>query len=359
MRRGGRTGGHVRNLPTTGPAPDVDGHLQGLLIILSWPQRALLVAGVPGGLLIGALPSFTSTMALVVLLPLSFTLAPIDGILLLSGVYVGGIGGGCIPAIALNISGTPASAATTLEGFTLFNKRGRSEEALGIGVIASAIGGMTGALVLMTLAPQISRFALRFGPAEYFALGLLGLTLVISVPGPSVVRGRFVAFVGALLVMVGTDPMVGMARFTIGNVELLGGISYVAALIGLFGFSEILQGTFAARGVRVVKAKESIWRLARVAIVTVLRILPAAFRSGGLGAFIGSIPGAGVDIAVFVSYEVQKQLSRDSSAYGAGEARGIAASESGFNANAGGAMVPPCSPSGSPATRRPPCSSPR
>ena len=318
----------------------MDGLLQGLLSILSWPQGALLVAGVTGGLLIGALPGFTSTMALVVLLPLSFTLAPIDGILLLIGVYVGGIGGGCIPAIALNIPGTPASAATTLDGFPLFNKIGRSEEALGIGVIASAIGGMTGALVLMTLAPQLSRFALRFGPAEYFALGVLGLTLVISVSGSSVVRGLFAAFVGAMLVMVGTDPMLGTARFTMGNVELLGGISYVAALIGLFGFSEVLQGIFSARGVQVAKAKDGIWRLARVPLATVLRILPASLRSGGLGAFIGSIPGAGADIAAFVSYEVQKQLSRDSSSYGTGEPRGIAASEAGNNANAGGAMVP-------------------
>lgn len=317
----------------------MDGLIQGLASVAAWPNGALLVAGVVGGLAIGALPGFTSTMAMVVLLPLSFTLSPTAGMLLLIGVYVGGIAGGCIPAIALNIPGTPASAATTLDGYPMF-RQGRSEEALGVGIIASAIGGTVGALILMTLAPQLSRFALRFGPAEYFALGILGLTLVISVSGSSVVRGLFAAFLGAALVMVGTDPMLGTARFTMGNVYLLGGLSYVAALIGLFGFSEVLQGLFAEGPGKVRLAGRRIVRLARVPLATVLRILPASLRSGGLGAFIGSIPGAGADIAAFVSYEVQKQLSRDAGAYGKGEPRGVAASEAGNNANAGGAMVP-------------------
>lgn len=303
------------------------------------PMALLFLAlGVAGGLIIGSLPGFTSTMGMIVLLPLTFSLPPIPGLMLLIGVFVGGIGGGCIPAIALNIPGTPASAATTLDGFPLF-KKGRGDEVLGVGIIASALGGMISAVMLMTLAPQLALIALKFGSAEYFALGILGMTLIISVSGGSVLRGIFAGLIGAMLTMIGIDPILGITRFTFDSPYLAAGVSYVPALIGLFGFSEVIEALVSRLQRRKVTELQGM-RLARVRLSTLRRVLPSIGRSGLLGTFVGSIPGAGADIAAFLSYEVEKKTAKDPSVYGKGEVRGVAASEAGNNADAGGAMIP-------------------
>lgn len=316
----------------------MDHILLGLNTVFQCNSLLYLISGVVGGMLIGALPGFTATMGMIVLLPVTFSLSPAEGMLLLVGVYVGGIAGGCIPAIALNIPGTPASAATTLDGYPLF-RQGRGEEALGVGIVASAIGGGISAIMLMTLAPQLARFALKFGPVEYFALGTLGMTLIISVSGSSVLRGLFAGLIGAALAMVGTDPILGVPRFAFDSPYLAAGIAYVPALIGLFGFSEVIE----ALASRVQPQSSAILRgfgMAKIRLSTLRRVLPSICRSGLIGTFVGSIPGAGADIAAFLSYEVEKKTSKDPSVYGTGEIRGVAASEAGNNADAGGAMIP-------------------
>jgi putative tricarboxylic transport membrane protein len=310
----------------------------GLQGVLQPVALLYLIGGVTGGLLIGALPGFTATMGMIVLLPVTYSLPPQIGMLLLVGVYVGGIAGGCIPAIALNIPGTPASAATTFDGYPLF-RQGRGEEALGVGIVASASGGVISALLLMTLAPQLARFALEFGPAEYFALGTLGMTLIVSVSGTSVLRGLFACLIGAALATVGTDPILGIARFAFDEPHLMAGIAYVPALIGLFGFSEVIE----ALATKVKPQQSSILKgfgMAKIRLATIRKIGPTVIRSGLVGTFIGAIPGAGADIAAFLSYEVEKKTAKDPSVYGTGEIRGVAASEAGNNADAGGAMIP-------------------
>lgn len=316
----------------------MDNLLLGLHGVFTLKAILYLFSGVTGGLLIGALPGFTATMGMIVILPITFSLPPAIGMLLLVGVYVGGIAGGCIPAIALNIPGTPASAATTFDGYPLF-KQGKGEEALGVGIVASAIGGTISAIMLVTLAPQLARFALKFGPAEYFALGTLGMTLIISVSGTSVLRGLFAGFIGAGLAMVGIDPILGVPRFAFDSPYLAAGIAYVPALIGLFGFSEVIE----ALASKVQPHKNSILKgfgMARISAATFKRVLPTIGRSGLVGTFVGAIPGAGADIAAFLSYEVEKKTAKDPSVYGTGEIRGVAASEAGNNADAGGAMIP-------------------
>jgi putative tricarboxylic transport membrane protein len=310
----------------------------GFVAVFSLQSFFLLFVGVGGGMVIGALPGFTSTMGMIVLLPLTFTLQPVSGMLLLIGVYVGGIAGGCIPAIALNIPGTPASAATTFDGYPLF-KRGEGEEALGVGIVASAIGGTISAFMLVFLAPQLALFALKFGPAEYFALGLMGMTLIISVSGASVARGIFAGLIGAMLTMIGTDPVLGVPRFTFDNTYLAAGIAYVPALIGLFGFSEMIEALVSKIDLQNVTELHK-FGLARIRWTTFKRILPTCFRSGVIGTTVGAIPGAGADIAAFLSYEVEKKTAKDPSIYGTGEIRGVAASEAGNNADCGGAMIP-------------------
>lgn len=314
------------------------GFLLGIQNVFSFPAMLYLMGGVIGGLAIGALPGFTSTMGMVVLLPITFALSPIEGLLMLIGVYVGGIAGGCIPAIALGIPGTPASAATVFDGFPLFRK-GHAEEALGIGIVASFIGGSISAIILMFLAPPIASFALRFGPAEYFALGILGMTLIISVSGSSMLKGLFAGLIGAFFAMIGVDSILGLPRFTFGNSYLAGGISYVPALIGLFGFSDVIDALL--RGSKLLQPKNTTrFGIAKVPRKTLLHILPTCLRSGILGTLVGAIPGAGADIAAFLSYDVEKRLSKNPSLYGKGEPRGIAAPEAGNNADAGGAMIP-------------------
>lgn len=320
----------------------LNGFLLGIQNVFSFPVIFYLMGGVIGGLITGALPGFTSTMGMVVLLPITFALSPIEGLLMLIGVYVGGIAGGAIPAIALGIPGTPASAATALDGFPLFQKSSTEEarkEALGIGIVASFIGGSISAIILMFFAPPIARFALRFGPAEYFALGILGMTLIISVSGSSMLKGLFAGLIGTFFAMVGIDPILGLSRFTFGNTYLAGGISYIPVLIGLFGFSDVIGALL--KGFQVVKPDGATrFGIAKVSRKTLLYILPTCLRSGIIGTFVGAIPGAGADIAAFLSYDVEKSLSKDPSLYGKGEPRGVSASEAGNNADAGGAMIP-------------------
>jgi putative tricarboxylic transport membrane protein len=310
----------------------------GLEKIFSFPEVFIMFGGVVAGFIIGALPGFTSAMGMVVLLPLTFALTPIQGMLLLIGIFVAGIAGGCIPAIALNIPGTPASAATTFDGYPMF-RSGRAEEALGIGIIASFIGGTVAAVILMVMAPQLARYALSFGAAEYCALGLLGLTLVVSVSETTIARGLFAALIGAFLTMIGTDPILGLVRFAGNSVELSAGISYVPALIGLFGFSEVITALMTKIKPVIPKLAKGL-RFAFIPKKTLLRILPTSIRASLLGTYIGILPGVGADIGAFLSYDLEKKCAKDKSMFGKGDPRGIAASESGNNSNCGGAMIP-------------------
>lgn len=317
----------------------LDNLLLGLQTVLAFPAILYMLGGVAGGLIAGALPGFTATMGMVVLLPITFGLPPIEGMLLLIGIYVGGIAGGLLPAIALNIPGTPASAATSLDGYPLF-KQGRAQEAISAGFAASFVGGTVAAIMLMTLAPQLARFAIKFGAPEYFALGVLGLTLVISVSGSSVLKGLIAGLVGAFLATVGADPILGLPRFDGGYPALAGGISYVPALIGLFGFNEVLNAVLNPSSQVMTSTRERLRGLALLPIATLRRILPPSLRSGVIGALVGAIPGAGADIAAFLSYDIERRFSKDPSKYGKGEIRGVAASEAGNNADCGGAMIP-------------------
>ena len=295
-----------------------------------------LFLGVAGGIFAGALPGLTATMSVALVLPLTFGMPPAAGILLLIGVYKGAIKGSAIPSILLKTPGTPASAATVMDGYE-FAKRGEAGRALGLSAIASTIGGLISCVVVILVAPQLARFALRFSSPEFFLLAVFGLTIIASVSGKNMAKGVLVGFLGMMLSMIGIDIVTGFSRYTFGNVNLLGGISFIPAMIGLFAMTEVFSN--------IEDLKQKVMKTQRVSnLIPNRQDLKSLFKTGGIhgviGTFIGIIPGAGAEIAAFVSYSLAKQTSKNPEAFGTGIVEGVIAPESSSNAQTGGALIP-------------------
>ena len=310
---------------------------QGLATILTSPSLLLvLFLGVGSGIMVGSLPGLTATMGVALLVPLTFGMPPVAALLMLVGVYVGAIYGGSISAILLRTPGTPAAAATVLDGFALA-QQGKAGKALSTSTIASFAGGILSALALTFIAPQLATFALRFSSPEYFALAILGLTIIATISGNSIVKGLIAGMFGLLLSMIGMDPLTGFPRFTFNNINLLSGISFVPVLIGLFAVSEAflsVEQILTKMTVNTKFASQMLnWKEVRSISWTTI-------KSAVIGTFIGIIPGAGADIAAFVAYGEAKRSSKHPEKFGTGVLEGVAAPESANNAVTGGAMVP-------------------
>ncbi|MBD1381992.1 tripartite tricarboxylate transporter permease [Metabacillus arenae] len=308
---------------------------QGFLTVFSgWTFFAVLI-GTLFGMILGAIPGLTSTMALAILAPLTFGFDPIVAICMLMGIYIGGIAGGSISAICLNIPGTPASAATAIDGYCL-SRQGESQKALNVSFLASAVGGLFSGAILITLAPYIAKVGLKFSSPEYFALGILGISIILSISGKQLVKGLAVALLGFMIATIGIDPISGFSRYTFENSNLTNGISYIPALIGLFGLSEVfsfVNDSYQSKSKNFkyrIKLKSFEWK----------RIMGTLFRSSSIGTFIGAIPGAGADIASWASYDVATRFAKKDDKYGKGELKGVVASEAANNANVGGALIP-------------------
>ncbi|MFO7153171.1 MAG: tripartite tricarboxylate transporter permease [Bacillota bacterium] len=308
----------------------------GLAKVLRPDIFLLLLLGVWGGIAIGSLPGLTATMGVALLLPLTFGMEPEAGMLLLLGIYIGAIYGGSISAILLRTPGTPAAAATAFDGFEMA-KRGEAGKALGISTTASFIGGFVSTLMLITISPILARIALKFSAPEYFALAVFGLSIISSISGKSPLKGIIVGVFGLLLATVGMDPMTSYPRFTFGNVNLLNGFSFIPVMIGLFGLAQALYNVEESeQGVVIQQKVEGVLS----ALSEMKRILGTAIRSAIIGTFIGIIPGAGADIAAFVSYNEAKRWSKNADKFGTGIPEGVAAPEAGNNGVTGGAMIP-------------------
>ncbi len=299
----------------------------------------LLLAGTGAGILIGAMPGLSVNMGIALLYPLTFSFDGVTGIIMLLGVYCGAIYGGSISAILLNTPGTPASAATTLDGYPMANKMGQPGRALGLSTMASTFGGVFSAICLMIFAPQLAKVALTFSKTEYFALALFGISIITSVSSGSVLKGLMGGALGLFIGTIGIDGMTGQMRFTLGSTYLLGGISFIPILIGLFAFSQVLTSVensysevFEKRSIKINKVLPDFSDIKRV-FVTML-------RSSVIGTFIGCIPGTGGDISSFICYDQAKKWSKHKDNFGNGEPEGIVACEAGNNAVSGGAMIP-------------------
>lgn len=292
--------------------------------------------GLAAGIIIGALPGLTGTMGIALLLPLTYGMSSIHGMMLLLGVYCGGIYGGSITAILINTPGTPASAATSLDGYPMA-QQGHAKRALHDALAASMIGGLISCIILLTCAPMVAKFALNFGAREYFALSLFGLTIIASVGGKSVLKGLLMGFAGLLLSCVGIDSLEGVSRFTFGNNYLTGGFNIIPVLIGLFAITEIMtksRDINKAVGTTVAVEEE------KVSFADVLRYKIVLLKSSVIGAFIGAVPGTGAAIASFLAYNEAHRTSKHPEEYGMGSEEGLVACESSNNAVTGATMIP-------------------
>lgn len=313
----------------------MSGWLTGLEAVVFSPSVLVLIPlGILLGILVGAIPGLSATVGIAVFLPFTFTLDPLPGLVLLLGIYNGAAYAGSIPAILVRTPGTPAAAATVLDGYPMAQK-GQAGQALSISLIASTVGGLLGAIMLSALAPVLAEFALAFGPAEYFALGVLALTIIGSLGEGSLAKGFISAALGVLIAMVGLDSISGFNRFAFGSSELSAGIQLIPLLVGLFGAAEALY-QIERLGEGAHPGGTGGFRIG----LGMLRYLsPTVLGSTILGFFIGVLPGVGGDIGGYVAYNETKRFARGEKNFGEGDPRGVAAAESANNAGQVGGLV--------------------
>ncbi|MEM6676636.1 MAG: tripartite tricarboxylate transporter permease [Pseudomonadota bacterium] len=308
-----------------------------LALLLTAEALLTLLLGTVLGIVLGAMPGIGSTVAVAMVLPFTLSMGQAPAILLLLAVYAGSVYGGSISAILINTPGTPQSAATCFDGYPMA-QRGEAGQALGWATVASVVGGLVSAVVLLLAAPQLAALALNFGPIETFALVLLGMTCIVSVSSGSLVKGLLAGTIGILLASVGGDPITGQPRFTFGNWQLISGFNLLAVVIGIFALSEVFM--------RVGRKADAAGVLASFRGIVLPRWREWAGRKKNLaksvliGNVIGVLPGTGAATAAFISYAEGKRSSPNRAGYGSGEPDGIVSSEAANNAVTGGALVP-------------------
>ena len=307
---------------------------------LAEPTTLLLLAGGVGlGVLVGAVPGLTATLAIALLLPFTFHLPPVQALLMLTGIYVGGIYGGSITAITVRIPGAPASTMTLLDGNAMA-RAGKTEAALGLATFSSFVGGIAGGLALVLFAPQLARLALRFQSPETFSLIVLALVAVATVSSGSFTKGLASTVVGLMLSTVGLDKMVPVGRFTMGLPDLLVGVALLPVVIGLFALTELFWQAGEERDA-VPKSEPIHYRRVLDFVPMVRQVGFKLFaKSAGIGAFVGALPGAGAAMSAFLAYTEAKRSSPHPEAFGTGIPEGIVAPETANNAMTGGAFVP-------------------
>lgn len=316
--------------------------------ILNVLQPSILLytlLGVLAGMIIGTLPGLSATMGVAILTPITFWLEPTQGLAVLLGVYNSAIWSGGISAILINTPGTPASIAQTFDGYPMVKQK-KIGLALSINTIYSVFGGLFSTLVLIVAAFPLARFALKFGPPEFFTLAVFGLSMMIAVSGKNLLKGVIMGLLGVILSTIGVDPMFSIPRFTFGNVSLLTGIPFVVALIGMFGIGEVMYqvsiNTIQKRGKKESEKKLVITKeMGRIMPnkkelkeSSIFVVIAAAFSS-----LVGAIPGTGGDIASIISWQQAKQLSKNPDEYGNGSYTGLAVASTANYGAIGGAMT--------------------
>ena len=309
----------------------------GLQNLLGIKPVLVVAAGVVVGILGGAMPGVSPSMAVAILLPFTFGMSPTMGMVMLCAIYLASNYGGSITAVMINTPGTPSAVVTAFDGYPLA-KNGRPGYGLGVSLVASVWGGFVGIIILILFSAPLAKVALKFWPAEYFSLALMGLSTVSSMAGKRWVESLMAVLLGLLLNTIGLDHVNGVNRFTFDILNLFDGFSFVPALIGLFALSEVFQNVeendYSAY--KTVTDKVSVWPSVREYLSLKWSIL----RSGVLGTLIGIFPGAGGTIASFIAYDVEKRLSKHPEQFGQGALEGVAAAEASNSSSVGGALVP-------------------
>jgi len=303
---------------------------------MDWQLMALVWAGVFAGIWVGAIPGLSGTMAVSLLISFTFSWELNNALALMCGVFIGSVYGGAITAILINIPGAPAAIATGMEGYPLA-QRGEAGKAIGLCTTVSLFSGFVGIICLAFAAPAIAHFALMFSPRDFFLLAIMGILLIGSLGGGDPVKGIMAGIVGVLISMIGMDPSTGELRYTFGNLHLMAGVSFITAMIGLFGVSEALTQF---RKMGAGSPKQNLSKIIPD-MKTFKKYLPLGIRSSLLGVFIGALPGTGGDVAALLAYDQAKRTTKNpKTPFGQGAYEGIVAPESANKGAIGGAFIP-------------------
>ena len=320
----------------------MDIFIPAFLNIVDPSTLIFMTVGVGAGLMAGSIPGFTIAMAIVLTLPFTFSMPPAQGLATMISVLVGGLSGGLMSGILTGIPGTPSSVATTFDGFPMA-RNGEPGLALGIGVWSSFCGGIISAVLLVLFAPQLAAVGLEFQPWDFFMLVMFALTVTASLAGSHLIKGLIAGAAGLLIRTVGEDDAVGVGRFDFGSDYLLTGFDFIAVLIGLFAFSQLLSDLRNPASARKALSdqKQIFVKIEhRRAIMILIKNWVVVIRSALIGMFTGILPGAGGSIANILAYDQTKKAVKDDSKFGKGDPRGIIAPEASNNAVEGGALTP-------------------
>ncbi len=314
--------------------------LEGIQLAL---QPGSLLAGLVGvviGIIFGAIPGLTATLAIALLVPVTFLMATDQGLIMLGGVYAGAIFGGSISAILLNIPGTPASIVTGWEGYAMA-KQGKAPLALGLAALSSGIGGLLSAITMLFLTPVLAGIALKFGSAEYVALVIFSLVIVVVMLDTPILRNIAGVMAGLALASVGLDPMNGVPRFTFGQAELSSGLNIVAVLIGFFCMTQALL--LASESLRKYAIPEVAFGQGSVyteVFRSVAQRWGTCLRASGIGIVLGILPAVGPESTPFMVHAMERRFAKDRESFGKGSITGLLAAETSISANVGGSLIP-------------------
>ncbi|MGB4408034.1 MAG: tripartite tricarboxylate transporter permease [Sphaerochaeta sp.] len=317
----------------------MDLFIQGFQQFFTLSSFVYINIGLILGLVFGAIPGLTVILCIVLFLPFTYTMGPIDSFMFLLGIYCAGGYGGSISAILINTPGTPHATATMADGYAL-TRKGQSKKALNIALQASTFGGMFSAFTLLFFAPQVAKFAQKMGTPEYFLVCLFGLTVIAGVSGKSLIKGIISGAFGLFIATIGLDPMTGSTRYIFKNINLYSGFNLVICLIGLFALSEVLAKSKKSNQVTISSLEEVKLESGKITKKEYKRMALPSLMSAIIGVIIGIIPGTGASMASFVSYDRARQMSKHKEEFGHGSIEGIAAAETANNAVTGATLIP-------------------
>lgn len=316
--------------------------LEGFLAVVSLSGLFWIFLGTVVGIIFGAIPGLTATMAIVMFIPVTYNLPAATSIALLLSLYIGGISGGLIPPILINIPGTPASIATCFDGYPM-TLQGRGGEALGYGVVFSFLGTILSVVALVLISPLLAALAIKFGPFEYAAVTIFSLSLIISLSADNLMKGLICGILGLMFATVGMAPIDSVTRFTFGSVNLRSGFDILTVLVGIYAIPEILE--LAEKGRSVKKIETGAIGKIKIkgfgfSLKEFFQQLPNALRSALIGIGLGILPGIGNGTSNIVAYSVAKNQSKHPEKFGTGIPDGIVATETANNATIGGTIIP-------------------
>lgn len=310
--------------------------------LFSLTTMALMMLGTLVGLLAGAIPGFTIAMAVVLVLPFTFAMSPVQGLATMIAVYVGGLSGGLMSGILTGIPGTPSSVATTFDGYPMA-KAGNPGLALGIGVWSSFFGGIIASIILILIAPQLALIGLEFQPVDFFALVIFALTVTASLAGNEMLKGLMGALFGLLIATIGSDVVFGLPRFTFGIDQVSKGFAFLPVLVGLFAFSRLLNDIRDPSSASKRLGGDESANIVQIDYIESAKVVLSRWtnvlRSSLLGVFVGVLPAAGSTISNILAYDQAKKASKEPETFGKGAIDGIIAPEAANNATAGGALI--------------------